>query len=97
MATLNDAIDFSGRKLQLRWEITLGSIEGNGSIIKRNPYLMQDDILNMVLSSFNKTSGFINELKSSISVLVVKYLLFTIISEEKDTKYALKFKYKWIN
>ena len=95
VATLNDAIEFSGGKLPLSGKITLGRIEGDGSVVKRtikykksskkgtknNPYLMQGDIISIGSSSFNKVSAVINEVTSPISGLVNAILLFNVFND----------------
>lgn len=95
VATLNDAIEFAGGQLPLSGKITLGRIEGDGSVVKRtikykksskkgtksNPYLMQGDIISVGSSRFNKVSGIINEVTSPLSGLINAYLLFNIFDD----------------
>ena len=92
LSTLNDAIEFAGGKLPISGKITLGRINGDGSIITKkinykksgkrgsesNPYLMQGDIINVGSSSFNKTTSIINEITAPISGLVNVYYLYKV-------------------
>ena len=83
---INDAIAFAGGKSPISRKITLGRINGDGSVIKKNIkykktskkeanliYLMQGDIVHVGSSIYSKTASVISELTAPISGIVNTY------------------------
>ena len=77
-ATLSDAIDLSGPIKPLSGKIVLIRYSKDGKVLKkniaysagakrgskRNPYLVEDDLISVKNSFYGKTAGFIGELTS---------------------------------